>query len=374
MSNEEILSKVDRIASEVVAPHSASVDRDGAFPTASIDALRSAGLLGLVSAAEVGGRGAGLRAAALVVERLARECASTAMITTMHYAAVAVLEKLGSEAVRRDIAAGRHLTTLAFSEVGSRSQFWAPVSTATLDGDAVRLDAKKSFCTSAHVADSYVWSSKPVAAEGASTLWLVPRVTPGVRVGDAFDGLGLRGNDSSPITAEGARVPRSARLGEDGAGFQAMVEIVLPWFNVMSAAVSVGLMETATVRAVAQASGARFEHAGGVVADLMTVRANLARMRIETDQSRALLLDTIDAIERGRPETMLRVLEVKAAAGDAAARVVDLGMRTAGGAAFRKDGGLERPFRDARAAMVMSPTSDTLHELIGKAICNLPLF
>src|SRR6185436_17761772 len=112
-----------------------------------------------------------------------RACGSTAMVVCMHYAATIVLEQHGPIDVRRAIAAGKHLTTLAFSEAGSRSQFWAPVSTARADGDRVRLDARKSFATAAGHADSYVWSSKPVAAEGASTLWLVPRATPGVRSG-----------------------------------------------------------------------------------------------------------------------------------------------------------------------------------------------
>ena len=59
------------------------------------------------------------------------------------------------------IARGEHLTSLAFSEFGSRSHFWIPTGTATADGDAVRLDARKSWITSAGHADSYVWSSRP---------------------------------------------------------------------------------------------------------------------------------------------------------------------------------------------------------------------
>jgi alkylation response protein AidB-like acyl-CoA dehydrogenase len=97
-------------------------------------------------------------------------------------------------------------------------------------------------------------------------------------------------------------------------------------------------------------------------------------MRIRTDMMRALWLDTIDAIERGREDAVLRVLEVKAAAGEAATEVTDLAMRVCGGAAFRREVGVERVFRDARAALVMAPTTDQLNEFIGKAVCGLPLF
>ena len=111
-----------------------------------------------MSAVEVGGQGQGLRAASMTVERLARSCGSTAMVVCMHYAAAAVVEALGPRAAREAIAAGRHLTTLAFSEAGSRSHFWTPVSTATSDGGDVLLDAHKSWVTAAGEADSYVSS------------------------------------------------------------------------------------------------------------------------------------------------------------------------------------------------------------------------
>lgn len=368
------LSAVDAIARDVVDTHAIEVDARGAFPSAAIEALGGAGILGLISAESVGGLGQGPRAAALVIERLARSCASTAMVTCMHYAGAAVLEKFAGEGVRRDAAAGKHLSTLAFSEAGSRSQFWAPTSTAARVAGGVALTAHKSWITSAHHATAYVWSSKPLEASGASTIWLVPRATAGVRQGGAFDGLGLRGNDSGPVTAEGAIIPEESRLGADGAGLSVMLEVVLPLFNVMNAACSVGLMEAAIAGAVAHASGTGFSHDGSKLRDLPTIRANLARMKIGADAARALLMDTLDAMEQGRPDTMLRVLECKAAAGEAANHVLDLAMRTCGGAAFRKEVGVERAFRDARAASVMAPTTDALYDFIGKAITGMPVF
>ncbi|HEX8109979.1 MAG TPA: acyl-CoA dehydrogenase family protein [Kofleriaceae bacterium] len=356
------------------AQRAASVDR-GEFPTETLRALGDAGLLGLISATEVGGQGLGLAAAAFVVERLARECGSTGRVVCMHFSATAVIEAVGPIEIRRAIAAGQHLTTLALSEAGSRSQFWVPLSTATPEGSDVVLNARKSFATSAGHADSYVWSSKPVSGSELSTLWLVPRTTPGVRVPAAgFDGLGLRGNDSSPIIAEGARIPASARLGNDGGGFAIMMGTVLPWFNVLAAAVSNGLMEAATQRTCSHAAGTQFQHAGTSIADLPTIRAYIARMRIKTDQSKALVADTLAAIAGGRADATLRVLESKAAAGEAAAEVTDIAMRVCGGAAFRKEVGVERIFRDARAATVMGPTTDVLFDFIGKAACGLPLF
>jgi alkylation response protein AidB-like acyl-CoA dehydrogenase len=365
----------ERVA-EVAREHATAVDAEASFPTATVAAAREHGLLGLLSAASVGGAGGTSRDAALLVERVARECGSSAMVLTMHYCGAAVIEAHGDESTRRAVARGEQLATLAFSESGSRSHFWAPTSSARAErGGTVVLDARKSWITSAGHADAYVWSSRPLAGDGASTLWLVPRTAAGLRATAVFDGLGLRGNDSAPVAAENVRVPASARLGDDGAGFGIMMQTVLPLFSVLISAGSIGTCEAAVEATVAHASGSRYEHLNGqALAELPTIRAYLARMRIQADQARLLWLDTLSALEAGRADAMLRVLEVKAATAEAAREVLDTAMRVCGGQAFRGDVGVERRFRDARAALVMAPTTDQLYDFIGKAVCGLPLF
>ena len=94
-----------------------------------------------------------------------------------------------------------------------------------------------------------------------------------------------------------------------------MMGIVLPYFQVMNAAFSVGTMEAATIKTATHARRTRFEHLGQTLAEQPTTRAHVARMRVRTDMVRGLLMDALAALEGGRPDTMLRVLEVKAAAG-----------------------------------------------------------
>src|SRR5262245_25025284 len=367
-------SILERVCADSVAPQAAAVDRDGTFPTESIGALAAAGLLGALSSADSGGLDLGLPGAARIVRRVAEECGSTAMVLTMHYCGVAVLEAHGPKEVQAAAAAGAHLSTLAFSESGSRSHFWAPVSTASeLDGK-VQLNASKSWVTSAAQATAYIWSSRPLAADGASTLWLVPASAPGLTVAGPFEGLGLRGNDSSPVAAVDVQVPRSAMLGGDGQGFEIMMSIVLPVFNVLNAACSNGLMAGAIRRTVEHVTDTRHSDTSAALAELPTIRNYIARMRVKADLSDALLGDTIAAIEAKRADAMVRVLECKAAAGESANEVLDLAMRVCGGAALRKDVGVERFFRDARAAGVMAPTTDALYDFIGKAVCGMPLF
>jgi alkylation response protein AidB-like acyl-CoA dehydrogenase len=295
------------------------------------------------------------------------------MIVLMHYAGTVLIENHGPEEVRKALGAGQHLTTLAFSETGSRSHFWAPLGTATGEADSVRLDGHKSWVTSAGEADSYVWSSRPLAAEGPMTLWLVPVGTPGLSAPGVFDGMGLRGNRSAPVDGSGVEVATTSMLGSDGAGLDLALAEVLPWFLVLSAAFSIGVMESVTIEAGAHLTSARLEHLNQSLAEQPLTRVDHARMRIATDQAAALLADTLAALEAEREEALLRVLEVKAAAGEAAIAVTDLAMKVCGGAAFRKELGVERLFRDARAARVMAPTTDALLDFVGRAINGLPL-
>ena len=380
-SRESYRDAVARVIDEVVVPGAGAVDVSGEFPASQVSALGAAGLLALTVPAEFGGGGAGPREAADVVRELGSACGSTAMIVTMHYAAVAALTAAGDKETLTAITSGRHLSTLAFSETGSRSHFWAPLSTAVpvaggdAGGDTVRLDAAKSWVTSAGHADSYVWSSRPLAADAAGpmTLWLVPADAAGLSVAGPFDGLGLRGNASAPMTADGVTVPRGAMLGADGAGLDLALAAVLPVFLICSAAMSAGLMRRLAAETAGRLKRTRLDHLGVSLAQQAGPRAQLARLRIEADRAWALVLETITAVENGRDDAMLLVLEVKAAAGEAAADAADLALKAGGGAAFRKESVVERLFRDSRAARVMAPTTEALEDFIGRALLGLPL-
>jgi alkylation response protein AidB-like acyl-CoA dehydrogenase len=133
-------------------------------------------------------------------------------------------------------------------------------------------------------------------------------------------------------------------------------------------------MDAVVTETAAHLSATRLEHLDQALSGQATVRADFARMRLATDGVRALVADTLSALGAQREDAMLRVLEVKAAGAEAAIAVTDLAMKVCGGAAFRKELGIERRFRDARAARVMAPTTDALLEFIGRATLGLPLF
>jgi alkylation response protein AidB-like acyl-CoA dehydrogenase len=381
MNHETATSTAGEIADRVLVPAARQNDKDGRFSTEAIDALGRAGLLGLTLPAESGGSGLGPSTFAAVTARLAEADASVAMVYLMHVCAAATIAAARPGAAvaptLKEIAAGRHLSTLAFSEAGSRSHFWAPVSRARRNGAGVRLSAKKSWVTSAGHAQSYVVSS--LAPEGTgptnSTLYLVPAGTRGLAVAGPWDGLGLRANASAPMTLDDCEVPSGLQLTDDGMGFQAMLGVVLPLFNLGTAAVALGLCRAAVTGTAAHLKSARFEHLGQSLGEsLPTLRAQLATMQIDTDGLSARVDDLVDHLERPRDTTTLRVLESKAAAGDVAISVTSAAMRACGGAAFSKHLNVERLFRDAHAGAVMAPTGDVLREFISRAILGMSLF
>ena len=377
---QRIVADAATAADNVLAKQAAQVDRDAAFPEQSLAALGERGLLGLTIAKEFGGLGQGLRTMAAVLDTVAQRCPSTAMVYLMHLCGTAcyAIAPQVTASLLRDAAAGRHLSTLAFSETGSRSHFWAPVSRATNDGDgSVRLNASKSFVTSAGHADGYVISTLAADATNGleSTLYLVLKNDGGVAVTGAWKGLGMRGNASAPMVLDNVVVTTQRMLTPPGKGLDTMLGVVLPAFQVGSAAVAVGIAEAAVQATIAHVTQARLEHMNSAIAAAFpTVRAQVARMRIETDRARAHLGAVLDSIESPGPATQLMVLEAKTAATEAAVTVTDMAMRACGGAAFGGAYGIERLFRDARAPIVMAPTSDQANEFIGRALCGMEVF
>ena len=379
-SGLEYCKAAAEIARQVAGPSAAAVDAAAQFPEKTMSELGREGFYGLCIPTEFGGKGQGPRVFAAVVEELAEDCPSSAMIFVMHTAgvqAVIASSLLGPrDQILREMAAGKHLTTLALSEKGSRSQFWAPVSHLEQAGDGFTTSASKSWVTAAGHANSYVSSGQnPGAASPLeSTLYLVRRDSRGVRVVSAFNGMGLRGNDSSPVALDGLTLEQADLISEPGQGAKLMLEVILPWFSIGTAAMANGICRAAVAATAAHLSTTGFEHDGTSLRDLPTLRARLAEMSARTEQSRALLGYTLSEMEQPTEATPLYVLQSRLAAIQAAVDVTDLAMKACGGAAFSKHLAIERLFRDARAGWVMAPTADHLKDFIGRALTGLPLF
>jgi alkylation response protein AidB-like acyl-CoA dehydrogenase len=379
-AGEAFQKKAAELAAGVVGKTAGGVDESGKYPAESMKALADAGLMGLTMPADFGGKAQGPGVYCAVVEELATACPSTAMIYVMHVSAShAILGAPASpkrDAILKDICAGKHTTTLAWSEKGSRSQFWLPVSKLEAAGDGFKTNAQKSWVTSANHANSYVSSGQIPGAKSPaeSAIYLVARTAPGVKVSGGYNGLGLRGNDSTPVTLEGVAVAKDDLLTTLGGGLGGMLQTVLPWFATGTAAMANGICRGSVSATGGHLSSAGFDVHGTKLRDLPNLRASIAQMSMKTESSRGLLGHTIAHMMAPSEITPLYVLQSRLAAIQAAVEVTDLAMKTCGGAAFSKHLPVERLFRDARAGWVMAPTADHLNDFVGKALTGLPLF
>ncbi|MFI1358529.1 acyl-CoA dehydrogenase family protein [Streptomyces sp. NPDC020898] len=229
------------VLTRAVAPCAELTGREGRFPRGAVTAFGATGLLGLTVSTEFGGAGLGLPEAAEVVARTARVCPATAAVLRSHYTAVAVIESYGSPWVRGEIAAGRHLSSLALMEDDHagremEAHLLMPRCTAVRSGGVVALRARKRRVVAAGEADSYVWSSRPLGAPDGLSLWGVPAHAPDLFVPARPDAVGPPGSATSTVVADPVLVPADVRLGADGGGLDIVLRTVLPWLLELQAA------------------------------------------------------------------------------------------------------------------------------------------
>lgn len=374
-----VVREAQRVAEEVLAPRAAAVDRARRFPRQNFEELRARGLLGLMVPRHLGGYAVDAQEFVEVCEQLGKGCASTAMCFLMHSVAAAVLARCdgGPEqhrALLEAIARGKHLTTLAFSEPGSGSHFYAPSIIAERRGGEIRISGRKRFVTSGGHAESYLVLAKDSEPEAGLDVVLVERDRPGVLFQGEWDGLGMAANSSIEMVLQDVVVPAANLAGKPGDGVSLAFEVVAPYFLLGVSGVNIGIADAACDYAVQHARTRVHSHTGRALATVQAIQMMLADMRVAIDQACCLLRDAARRIDAGSEQALLAVLEAKVSACEAAAQVTALAMRVCGGQGYTRALPVERYFRDARAGIVMGPTNDVLREWIGRLMAGLPLF
>ena len=373
-------AEAERIAHDVALPLRDRTDREARWPAEVLRALGDAGLLGLHVPVELGGLGLGLRALVATCEALGRVCPSSALCFGMHCVGTAVLAAkatpLHRERYLRAIARGEHLTTLAVSETGTGSHFYLPRTAASRDGDDVLLHGQKGFVTNGAHADSYVVST--IASDAADdpgrfSCHVVDADRPGLSWGPEWAGLGMRGNSSRTLQLEGARVPASSLLGAEGDQVWYVFEVIAPYFLCAMAGTYVGLAGGILDVAIEHLRGRRHAHSGERLADSPILQHRVAELWIAVNAPRALVHDAARRVDAGESDALVPVLASKAAVADAVTLVANEAMTLCGGVAYQENALLARFLRDARAAHVMSPTTDLLKLWGGRALLGLPL-
>lgn len=376
----EATSRAHAVAREVIAEHVERTDA-GVWPEEAIRALQAAGLGGLVVPREYGGSGLGLRAVAGVCEEIGQVCGSTALCFGMHQVGAAVLAAKATERQAKEylepIAAGEHLTTLALSEPGTGSQFWLPeTQIRQLDGGGWQVDGGKQFVTNASKADSYVVSTvaaDPSAPPGQFSCVVVPADAEGLEFHGTWDGVGMRGNSSLAARMDSVRLEPWALLGAPGDQIWYVFELIAPYFLTAMAGTYLGVAQAALDDAVEHLKSRRHSHTGRSLASEPVLQHKVGTMWAQVQQARRLVYWAAEEAEVGGPHALPALASAKASVGDTAVAVANEAMTLVGGIGYRERSAPERHLRDARAAHVMSPTTDILKTWTGRAVLDVPI-
>ena len=371
---EDVLRTAQSITSTTVAEHAEVVDRDGRWPEESVRELTSR-LGGLVIPKEMGGLGFGLSALAQVCETVAQQCSSSALCFGMHSVAAAVAAAKPTDEQRErfvePIAAGTHITTLALSEPGTGSHFWLPQTKLAANGSGYVVSGEKTFVTNGGHADSYVVSTvaaDPDAPPGRFSCVLVPGDAPGVEWGGPWTGLGMRGNSSRSVELRDVAISGSHILGAEGDQIWYVFNVVAPYFLVAMAGTYLGIAQAAFDEATGHLTQRKLTHLGVTLSKEPVLQHRVGTLYAELEKTRRLIYYACDEAERGGPAALPALCAAKADVAAMAVGLVNEAMTLVGGKGYRNGAAMERRMRDARAAHVMSPTTDILLTWVGRAI------
>ena len=375
----EAVERAAQVAESVARPLAARTD-SGVWPAEVLAALQAAGLGGLAAPRQLGGSGLGLRGVAAVAEAVGRVDASAALCFGMHCVGTAVIAAKPTERQREEfldaIVGGEHLTTLALSEPGTGANFWLPETRMTRTEAGLRIDGEKLFVTNGSRADSYVVSTvaaDPDAPLGEFSCVLVPAGADGLTWIDDWDGIGMRGNSSRRARLADVRLGADHLLGAEGDQIWYVFEVVAPSFLMAMAGTYLGVAQSSLDEATGHLSRRAHTHTGRNLAAQPLLQHRLGVLWAQVERTRRLVHWAAEEADTGGASALPGLTSAKAEVARCAVEVTNEAMTLVGGIGYRDRSPLERNLRDARAADVMSPTTDILRTWTGRAALGLPL-
>jgi alkylation response protein AidB-like acyl-CoA dehydrogenase len=362
---------VRQLAADKIAPRAAEVDATGEFPWDVYDALRKADLHAVHVPEEYGGAGADSLATALVIEEVARACASSSLIPAVNKLGTMPVLLAGSAELRRQVlppvAAGDAMFSYALSEREAGSDAAAMKTRAVRDGDGWVLNGVKSWITNAGVSTYYtvMASSDPAAGPNGISAFVVHKDDPGFSVGTKERKLGIKGSPTCEVYFADCAVPGDRIIGEPGTGFKTALR-TLDHTRLTIGAQAVGIAQGAIDAAVAYVKERR--QFGRAVADFQGVQFMLADMAMRTEASRQLVYAAAAMADRGDPDLTFTSAAAKVMASDTAMAVTTDAVQLFGGYGYTKDFPVERMMRDAKITQIYEGTNQINRMVIARQL------
>jgi alkylation response protein AidB-like acyl-CoA dehydrogenase len=358
--HEAVREAVRAVCEGKVAPNAAKADETGEFPQASYDALRAADFHAPHIPVEYGGAGADALATAIVIEEVARVCASSSLIPAVNKLGTMPLLLAGSAELKQrylpPVARGEGMFSYCLSEPEAGSDAGSMTTKAVRDGDHFVLDGVKRWITNAGVSEYYTVfavTTPGIGTRGISA-FVVEKSDPGVSFGAPEKKLGIKGSPTREVYLDGVRIPADRLIGAEGEGFRIAMR-TLDHTRVTIAAQAVGIAQGALDFARRYVVERR--QFGKPIAEFQGLQFMLADMGIKLEAARQLTYAAAAKSERGDADLTYFGAAAKCFASDAAMEITTDAVQLLGGYGYTKDFPVERMMRDAKITQIYEGTN-----------------
>jgi alkylation response protein AidB-like acyl-CoA dehydrogenase len=351
---------VREVCDEKVAPHAAEADELGEFPKASFEALRAADFHAPHVPEEYGGVGADALAVAIVIEEIARACASSSLIPAVNKLASMPWLLAGSAELKQrylpSLATGDAMASYCLSEPEAGSDAVSMTTRAVRDGDDWVLNGTKRWITNAGVSDFYTVFAvtDPAQRSKGISAFVVEKTDEGVSFGAPEKKLGIKGSPTREVYLDNARIPGDRLVGGEGTGFATAMK-TLDHTRVTIAAQAVGIAQGALDYALGYVK--ERQQFGKAIAEFQGLQFMLADMGMKLEAARQLTYVAAAKSERGDADLTYFGAAAKCFASDVAMEITTDAVQLLGGYGYTKDYPVERMMRDAKITQIYEGTN-----------------
>ncbi|MBJ7289709.1 acyl-CoA dehydrogenase family protein [Williamsia sp.] len=367
----ELRAVLRDLCEKQIAPYAAEVDEDSRYPDEALTALNAAGFSAVHIPDEYGGQGADAVAGCIVIEEVARVCASSSMIPIANKLGTMGIVLRGSDEIKQQVfpslASGEAMAAYALSEREAGSDAAAMRTRARADGDAWVLDGSKCWITNGGRATWYTVMAVTDPDKGANGIssFVVHKDDEGFTVGPTERKMGLHGSPTAELYFENCRIPGDRIIGEPGTGFKTALT-TLDHTRPTIGAQAVGIAQGALDHTIAYVKERK--QFGKSIAEFQGVEFMIADMAMKIEAARLMVYSAAARAERGEEKLGFIASASKCFASDIAMEVTTNAVQLFGGAGYTRDFPVERMMRDAKITQIYEGTNQIQRVVMSRAL------
>ncbi|PXW29976.1 acyl-CoA dehydrogenase [Nocardia sp. 348MFTsu5.1] len=369
--HDELRSAIRALSEKEIEPHAADVDEKARFPEEALTALTASGFNAIHVPEEYDGQGGDSVAACIVIEEVARVCASSSLIPAVNKLGTMGLILKGSEELKRQVlptlASGDAMASYALSEREAGSDAASMKTRAKAVGDDWVLNGSKCWITNGGKSTWYTVMAVTDPEKGANGIssFIVHKDDPGFTVGPLEKKLGIKGSPTAELYFENCTIPGDRIIGEPGTGFKTALE-TLDHTRPTIGAQAVGIAQGALDQAIAYTKDRK--QFGKSISSFQGVEFMLADMAMKVEAARLMVYTSAARAERGEKNLGFISAAAKCFASDVAMEVTTDAVQLFGGAGYTRDFPVERMMRDAKITQIYEGTNQIQRVVMSRAL------